>query len=389
MSTNDKKKKRIRVILIIIAVLIIVRAVLPYFVLRYANKTLAEMDGYYGHVEDIDLSLYRGAYQLNDIFINKVDDKTDKQTDFFRSKVVDLSIEWRALFRGAIVGELLFETPVLTFTKDKADPGEVAGDTSDFRKVLKGFMPLKINRFQIRNGSIHYVDQTAKPEVDLALKNVQVLAQNLTNSDKNESELPSPVKATASLYEGELTFNMQLNALAEQPAFDLNAELKNTNLVLLNDYLKVYGNFDINKGRFGLYTEFAAKQGSFTGYVKPLIKDLDVVGPEDKDDKFFDKVWEGVVGTAGVVFNNIKKDQVGTKVPIKGTFDDPSISTWQAIGQLIRNAFIQALMPAIDNQVNISSVDEEVNKDKRNLIQRIFTPKDKGKKEDKEGKGEK
>ena len=46
-------------------------------------------------------------------------------------------------------------------------------------------------------------------------------------------------------------------------------------------------------------------------------------------------------------------------------------------------------MPAIDNQVNISSVDEEVNKDKRNLIQRIFTPKDKGKKEDKEGKGEK
>ena len=246
MSTNDKKKKRIRVILIIIAVLIIVRAVLPYFVLRYANKTLAEMDGYYGHVEDIDLSLYRGAYQLNDIFINKVDDKTDKQTDFFRSKVVDLSIEWRALFRGAIVGELLFETPVLTFTKDKADPGEVAGDTSDFRKVLKGFMPLKINRFQIRNGSIHYVDQTAKPEVDLALKNVQVLAQNLTNSDKNESELPSPVKATASLYEGELTFNMQLNALAEQPAFDLNAELKNTNLVLLNDYLKVYGNFDIN-----------------------------------------------------------------------------------------------------------------------------------------------
>jgi hypothetical protein len=29
------------------------------------------MKGYYGHIDDIDVSLYRGAYQINDMFINK------------------------------------------------------------------------------------------------------------------------------------------------------------------------------------------------------------------------------------------------------------------------------------------------------------------------------
>lgn len=380
MSTKPpsaKKKKRLRVFLIVVGVLLVIRAILPYVVLHYTNKTLAEMDGYYGHVEDIDISLYRGAYQIMDIYLNKVNDANGNQTDFFKSEVIDLSVEWRALFKGAIVGELLFIKPSLAFTKDEAEPSEVVADEADFRKVLKDFMPLNVNRFEVKGGSVHYVDNAAKPKIDVALTNTYILAQNLTNATKDENSLPSPITATANLYEGDLAFEMKMNALAKQPTFDLNAELKNTNLVLLNDFLRTYGNFDINKGTFGLYTEFAAKEGKFTGYVKPVIKDLDVVGSEDKGDKFFNRAWEYIVGTAGVVFNNRKADQVATKVSIKGDFEDPSIATWQAVWELLRNAFIQALMPQIDQQVNITSVDEEEKNDKPNLIQRIFSKKDK------------
>lgn len=51
----------------------------------------------------------------------------------------------------------------------------------------------------------------------------------------------------------------------------------------------------------------AAKDGKFVGYVKPLIKDLDVLGPDDKNDNFFHKAWEGIVGTTGFIFQNQKK----------------------------------------------------------------------------------
>ena len=168
--------------------------------------------------------------------------------------------------------------------------------------------------------------------------------------------------------------------MAESATFDLNAEIKNVNLVLLNDFLKAYGNFDVHKGNFGLYSELAAKNGRFKGYVKPVIKGLDVVGPEDNKDGFFNKVWEVAVGGVGEVFRNQKKDQVATKVELEGDFRDPQSSTLDAVWEVLRNAFIQALMPSVDNQININSVDEEKPK-KKNILQKIFGKKGKNKKD--------
>src|ERR1035437_2569132 len=271
--------KKIYKILIGIAVLlIIIRLILPYVVLHYANKTLANMKGYYGHIDDIDLSIYRGAYIINDIYLNKLDSVSNKQTDFFKSKNIDLSIEWGALFHGSIVGELVFESPQLIFTKDKTDLSDVKKDTTDFRKLLKDFMPLKLNRFEVNNGDLHYTDNSATPKVDVSLKQTRILALNLRSVTDDKVELPSTVTAHASVYEGTLNFDMKLDALADNATFDLNAEIKNVNLVLLNDFLKAYGNFDVTRGNFGLYTEMAAKDGKFKGYVKPIIKDLKVVG---------------------------------------------------------------------------------------------------------------
>lgn len=52
----------------------------------------------------------------------------------------------------------------------------------------------------------------------------------------------------------------------------MNAEVKQTELAEMNDMFKAYGGFDVNKGTFGMYTEVAAKDGKFAGYVKPLLK---------------------------------------------------------------------------------------------------------------------
>ncbi len=68
-------------------------------------------------IRDVGLAIIRGAYKIDSIYINKEDTITHKQTPFFASRVVDLSVEWRALFKGSIVGELVFQRPYLLFTK--------------------------------------------------------------------------------------------------------------------------------------------------------------------------------------------------------------------------------------------------------------------------------
>jgi hypothetical protein len=127
-----------------------------------------------------------------------------------------LSIEWRALFHGSFVGEFIFNVPKIVFTKDKNELSDVKRDTTDFRKVLKDFMPLKVNRVEINNGSIHYVDNTSSPKVDVSLKDAFVLAQNLKNVDDENVALPSPVAAHANVYGGTFNLNMKMNALAKK-----------------------------------------------------------------------------------------------------------------------------------------------------------------------------
>src|ERR1700741_92621 len=102
MTRQEKNPKRKRwkiSVLSIILLLVIARLVMPYFVLKYVNKTLAEIRGYYGHVEDIDIALIRGAYKINDLLIVKVDTITNQRdtTPFFKAPVIDLSVEWKGI----------------------------------------------------------------------------------------------------------------------------------------------------------------------------------------------------------------------------------------------------------------------------------------------------
>ena len=377
-KSNSRKKRVLKIVLIFVAVIIVIRLILPFVVLHYANKTLANMKGYYGHIKDIDLAIIRGAYKIDSVYLNKLDSNTQKQTPFFAASMIDLSIEWKALFHGSIVGEVIAESPVIRFSKDRVEPKQLKKDSSTFKKIGDDFMPLQLNRLEIKNGKIQYIDEYSKPKVDISLTNAYVLGKNLKNSYDSSALLPASIEARADVYEGKLTFNMKLNPLAEEPTFDMNTELKNTNLVKLNDFFQAYAKIDVNKGTFGLYAEAAGKNGKFTGYVKPLIKNLDVVGKEDRNDNILQKLWENIAGSVAQIFKNQRKDQVATKIPFEGNIKDPNSSIWYTISELLTNAFIRAIQPSIDHQISIASVDIK-KEEKPTFLQKIFGKKDKKK----------
>ncbi len=348
------------------------------------------MPNYFGHIEDLDLALIRGAYTLDGFYLDNVDSLTHERTPFLGAKEIDLSIEWSALFDGAIVGELDIEEPMMRFTLGKTEPAEVQKDTASLGDLLKDFMPLKINRLALRNGRLEYADEGSTPPLNLALTNLEALAKNLNSVVQEDELLPAEVTASATLYDGSLKFNMALDPLAGQTIFDMDLTLEQMTLKKLNDMFNAYADFDVNSGTMSLYTEIATRDGAFSGYVKPVIKDLDVLGKEDKKDSFFHKVYEGLVGTAGAVLTNRKKDQVATKVPMEGRLDDPDIRTWAAVVVILRNAFIRALEPAIDREINIGSPLEGAEKEEQGgFLKRVFNGKDDGEKDKKKRPKEK
>lgn len=369
------RKKLIISLGVLLLVVISIRIALPYVLLHFANKELATLDGYRGHVNDIDLAIFRGAYQIDSVYLNKYDSAKDRQTPFFGAKRVDLSIEWKSVFKGSLVGEIELESPTLRFTKDKVEPKDVRKDSAELKQGFDKFMPLKVNRLEITNGRIQYIDDSSKPRVDVQLDNAHIVAKNLRNAYDSTVTLPATIQAKAEIYDGTFDLFMKLNPLAKEPTFDMNAELKNTNLVKLNDFFQAYAKVDVSKGRFGLYTEAAAKDGYFTGYVKPILKDLDLTGKEDRKDNVFRKLWEGFADAVGEVVENHSKDQVATKVPLKGKIDDPTANIWYTIGSVLQNAFIRAIQPSIDNEINLHDVASDKKEDK-NFLEKIFDKKD-------------
>lgn len=352
---KTKQRKLLRIVGVIVGLLIILRIVLPYIVLNFVNNRLAHINGYFGHVDDINIALFRGAYVVKDIYIDVVDTSSQKQTPFFASERVDVSIEWKSLFMGEVVSELVFVNTLLRFTEDAAEPNELKNDSNDFRLMLKTFTPIKVNNVEVFGGKIQFIDNSVTPAVDIFLDNAHVLASNLSNVE-DTTLLPATIKATADVYEGKLDFNMRINALAIIPTYDLNAEIKNANLQKLNTFFKAYADFDVSKGNLDLYMEIAANDRKYIGYVKPVIKDLDIVGSEDRKDSALRKLWEGLIGVVGDILENPSADQVAAKVPIAGAFGDQTIGVWYAVLSSMRNGFIQAIYPALDQQVSINLV---------------------------------
>src|SRR6187431_1119144 len=213
MKTN-KKKKGLYIFIGLLLLLIAINFALEPVALHYANKALSELKGYKGKIKDVDIHLYRGAYRIDSLVIEKIEKNTTKP--FFAAKSIDISIEWKSLFKGAIVAEFSVEQPVLNFIKKGGNIQ--AGGNNDFISTVKKLSPVNINYVEIIDGQIHYLDLTSKPKIDIAAKQVFATAKNLRNVEDKDKILPSSIKLTANIGgNGTIKSDAQLNALKDIP----------------------------------------------------------------------------------------------------------------------------------------------------------------------------
>lgn len=359
-TTPTKRFRWYRWPLFILLFLVALRIALPYVVLKFANDKLADLDGYYGHIGDIDIALYRGAYVMKNIYIDQIsDDDKKKRTEFFTANRIDFSVEWKALFDGKVVAEVEFDRPVVQYTLHKTIGKNAEPDTTDFIELVKSFVPLKINRFDVLDGEIHYVDPYSTPKVDIPLSEINMQGKGLTNESQPGELLPASIEVTAKLYDGNLDVDVKLDPLTKVPTFDLTANLTQTDLNYFNPFFTAYANFDLKQGNLSLYSEFAAKEGSFKGYVKPLIKDLDIVQFEREEGPVLQIAYEAFIGSVAEVFQNQRKETLATRLEVEGKFNNPEVKVWYAVLAVLKNAFIEALKPQVEHTINIRNVTEK------------------------------
>lgn len=341
---------------VIIALLISIRAALPYAIKSYVNDTLDQLEDYDGRISDVDLHIIRGAYEIEGIEILKSDGGTN--IPFFKADELDLSVEWRQLLNRALVAEIVFLKPQINFVAGApSKKQEQTGQEEPWTEVVRELFPLKINKFAIENGSIHYRDPYGKPDIDVYANDLWLTATNLTNSEKLSETLMANVEAHArAMGKSPIKLQLDLNPYEKEPTFNLNFSLEKLDMTLLNDFFRQYADIDVQKGTLALYSEVAASKGEFDGYAKPFLRNLDVLDIKKEDLSMTQKVKEGLAEWVGSVFKNRDQDTVATKVQLSGRLDQPDIGIFSAIGSVLRHTFIQALQPNLSDKLGTENL---------------------------------
>lgn len=209
---------------------------------------------------------------------------------------------------------------------------------------------LRIDRMQLANCLIGYINTEAEPDYRIFLSQTNLVVTNLSN--QFQDGLSKADLSGQFMGSGNTTAQASFRPEKEGPDFDLNLRIMNTNMAALNDMFRAYGNFDVSAGKFSFFTELSVKNREVKGYVKPLFQDIKVYDKRtDQEKGLFHKLYEKLVGGIANLLENRPREEVATKADISGTIETPKTSTWQVLIELVRNAFFKAILPGFEEEV--------------------------------------
>ena len=226
-------------------------------------------------------------------------------------------------------------------TRATADATKQAADRPD--------LLVRAERLRATKSEVGITNKMASPPFRVFLTDVNLQVDNVSN--QREEGVGKIEVAGRFMGSGPASATMNFRPTPKGPDFDLVMKIENTDMTAMNPLLRQYGKFDVVEGRFSLYSELHAKGGVVTGYVKPLFKDVKAYdSAQDEDKGFVKKLYERIVTGISKVLKNRPREEVATKVDVQGRIDQPQTSTIEAIGNLLRNAFIEAILPGLERE---------------------------------------
>ncbi|HUA34840.1 MAG TPA: DUF748 domain-containing protein [Candidatus Binataceae bacterium] len=212
---------------------------------------------------------------------------------------------------------------------------------------------IKLDEVAIRQSHLVFDNEAASPAYSLYLDNTNLTITNLNN---HANQGLSHVNLTGSFMgNGATRIDGTLVAAGGGPEFNTNLQVLNADLTSLNPVLQATNRVDVASGHLTVYAQLGVKNDQMTGYVKPMFSDVKVYDyQKDKGRPVLQQAKEMAIGAAAHILKNHSTEKVATRVDLTGTLKNPNTDDWQAFVEVLKNAFIQAILPGFDREVSAS-----------------------------------
>jgi len=317
----------------------------PYFTRAYINRGLAGLPDYTGRVERVRIHPWTASLDLYEVHLDK---RTGEiPVHFFNSPRWNISLQWSELFHGVERASVTVFDPQINLVAGPSLDQSQVSISKVWIDAIKQMIPWRVNQLNIHGGDIHFLDFHATPQVDLELSQLEITADNMSNSRGLKIPLPATVEISARpLLTGTFAMSLAVNFDEQFATFTQNFRLEHVPAVGANSALQKYLKVRVKSGEIGLYSELSSDKGIYHGYVKPFFYQLEFA-PKPADEGNPGAVWSGLLNTVKGIFES-DQHVIATQSQISGRVDQPNVDALSAFAGILWNAYIEALRPGFD-----------------------------------------
>jgi len=147
-------------------------------------------------VERVRIHPWTASLDIYDVHLDK---KTGEiPVHFFYSPRWNISLQWSQISHGVKRASVTIFDPQINLiaAPDSSEQSQIFIGKA-WLEAIKKLIPWRVNQIQIHNGDIHFLDFHANPQVDLEMSQLEVAADNMSNSKGLKVPLPATVKISA------------------------------------------------------------------------------------------------------------------------------------------------------------------------------------------------
>ena len=366
---HKRLNHKYRNLLIVVAALVLFRALLPQIGLWVVNWGLAnKLGNYTGHIEDFDLAIWRGAYQLQKLEIKK---KTGNLPPLLEAKEVELQIAWKPLLKGEIAAHVNVDQgniqlvdsanenkkQITMASSETPNLNPKKGEKPVWKQTLDILIPMRIESLDVQNSAISFTNSDLATPVPIKLTAMEFHAKDLQTRPSSQAEALSPINGRGVFQnDSYIIVKGKYDALSDQTRADLDIQLRDFSMQKANKLLMAYIPLDITEGVLNVYGEIAMAAGQTQGYMNVFLKEADVIAPKQKFISFKHLGVEIISAFANWLLKNNETKKVATHIAFakkKSKWDiDGSTAFWSAVQN-----WQDKLKPGLENSVSLKKLE--------------------------------